>query len=50
MNTPVTTPFGAQTTAAEVIAGVELTGKRAVVTGASSTRSAPPGCGSSRST
>ena len=31
----VTTPFGAQSTAAEVIAGVDLTGRRAIVTGAS---------------
>ena len=28
-----TTPFGAQSTAADVIAGVDLTGKRAIVTG-----------------
>jgi NAD(P)-dependent dehydrogenase (short-subunit alcohol dehydrogenase family) len=34
--TRITTPFGATTTAEEVIAGVDLTGKRAVVTGASS--------------
>ncbi|WP_329189141.1 SDR family NAD(P)-dependent oxidoreductase [Actinacidiphila glaucinigra] len=32
----VTTPFGARTTAAEVVAGVDLTGRRAVVTGGSS--------------
>jgi NAD(P)-dependent dehydrogenase (short-subunit alcohol dehydrogenase family) len=32
----ITTPFGFSSTAAEVIAGVDLTGKRAVVTGASS--------------
>jgi NAD(P)-dependent dehydrogenase (short-subunit alcohol dehydrogenase family) len=32
----ITTPFGASSTAAEVIAGVDLTGKRAIVTGASS--------------
>jgi NAD(P)-dependent dehydrogenase (short-subunit alcohol dehydrogenase family) len=32
----ITTPFGAQSTAAEVIAGVDLTGKRAIVTGGSS--------------
>jgi NAD(P)-dependent dehydrogenase (short-subunit alcohol dehydrogenase family) len=32
----VTTPFNAQSTAAEVIAGVDLTGKRAVVTGGAS--------------
>jgi NAD(P)-dependent dehydrogenase (short-subunit alcohol dehydrogenase family) len=32
----ITTPFGPTSTAAEVITGVDLTGKRAVVTGASS--------------
>jgi len=32
----ITTPFGFSSTAAEVIAGVELSGKRAIVTGASS--------------
>ncbi|WP_029115261.1 SDR family NAD(P)-dependent oxidoreductase [Mycobacterium sp. URHB0044] len=32
----ITTPFGFQSTAAEVIAGVDLSGKRAIVTGASS--------------
>ncbi|MGF7237819.1 MAG: SDR family NAD(P)-dependent oxidoreductase [Frankia sp.] len=32
----ITTPFGANTTAAEVIAGVDLSGRRAIVTGASS--------------
>lgn len=32
----ITTPFGAQTAAAEVVAGVDLTGRRAVVTGAAS--------------
>ncbi|TRW82086.1 SDR family NAD(P)-dependent oxidoreductase [Mycolicibacterium sp. 018/SC-01/001] len=32
----ITTPFDATSTAAEVIAGVDLTGKRAVVTGAAS--------------
>jgi len=32
----ITSPFGAETTAEEVVAGVELTGKRAIVTGASS--------------
>ena len=31
-----TTPFGATSTAAEVIAGVDLTGRRAIVTGGSS--------------
>jgi NAD(P)-dependent dehydrogenase (short-subunit alcohol dehydrogenase family) len=34
--TGITTPFGAESTAADVIAGVDLTGRRAVVTGASS--------------
>ena len=32
----ITTPFDAQLTAGEVIAGVDLTGKRAVVTGGAS--------------
>ncbi len=32
----ITTPFGAQSTAEEVIAGIDLTGKRAIVTGGSS--------------
>jgi NAD(P)-dependent dehydrogenase (short-subunit alcohol dehydrogenase family) len=32
----ITTPFNAQSTAAEVISGVDLTGKRAVVTGGAS--------------
>src|SRR5947208_2007402 len=32
----ITTPFGFSSTAAEVIAGVELSGKRAIVTGAAS--------------
>ncbi len=32
----ITTPFGFDTTAAEVVAGVDLSGKRAIVTGASS--------------
>ncbi len=32
----ITTPFGFESTAAEVIAGVDLSGKRAIVTGASS--------------
>ena len=35
-STVVTTPFGATSTAAEVIAGVDLTGRRAIVTGGSS--------------
>jgi NAD(P)-dependent dehydrogenase (short-subunit alcohol dehydrogenase family) len=34
-STRITTQFGATSTAAEVIAGVDLTGRRAVVTGAS---------------
>src|SRR5215470_14280539 len=33
---PVTTPFNAESTAAEVIAGVDLTGKRVIVTGGAS--------------
>jgi NAD(P)-dependent dehydrogenase (short-subunit alcohol dehydrogenase family) len=32
----ITTPFGFRSTAAEVVAGLDLTGKRAIVTGASS--------------
>jgi NAD(P)-dependent dehydrogenase (short-subunit alcohol dehydrogenase family) len=37
MNTQrIVTPFGAQSTAAEVIKGIDLSGKRAIVTGASS--------------
>jgi NAD(P)-dependent dehydrogenase (short-subunit alcohol dehydrogenase family) len=32
----ITTPFGAQSTAAEVIGGIDLSGKRAIVTGGSS--------------
>jgi NAD(P)-dependent dehydrogenase (short-subunit alcohol dehydrogenase family) len=34
--TLLTTPFGFESTAAEVIVGIDLAGKRAVVTGASS--------------
>ncbi|KAB1922765.1 SDR family NAD(P)-dependent oxidoreductase [Micromonospora noduli] len=34
--TRVSTPFNAQSTAADVVAGVDLTGRRAIVTGASS--------------
>jgi NAD(P)-dependent dehydrogenase (short-subunit alcohol dehydrogenase family) len=34
--TRITTPFGATSTAAEVIAGIDLSGKRAVVTGGAS--------------
>ncbi|GAA4206102.1 SDR family NAD(P)-dependent oxidoreductase [Actinocatenispora rupis] len=36
MTTPITTPFGAASTAAEVVAGIDLTGRRAVVTGGAS--------------
>jgi NAD(P)-dependent dehydrogenase (short-subunit alcohol dehydrogenase family) len=32
----ITTPFGAQSTAADVIAGIDLTGRRAIVTGGAS--------------
>ena len=32
----ITTPFGFRSTAAEVVAGIDLTGRRAIVTGASS--------------
>jgi NAD(P)-dependent dehydrogenase (short-subunit alcohol dehydrogenase family) len=34
--TPITTPFSFRSTATEVVAGIDLTGKRAIVTGASS--------------
>jgi NAD(P)-dependent dehydrogenase (short-subunit alcohol dehydrogenase family) len=34
--TLITTPFGFESTAAEVVAGIDLSGKRAIVTGASS--------------
>ena len=33
---PIRTPFGAESTAAEVVEGIDLTGKRAIVTGAAS--------------
>jgi NAD(P)-dependent dehydrogenase (short-subunit alcohol dehydrogenase family) len=36
MTARITTPFGARSTAAEVVAGVDLTGRRAIVTGGSS--------------
>jgi NAD(P)-dependent dehydrogenase (short-subunit alcohol dehydrogenase family) len=36
MTTRITTPFNAESTAAEVVAGVDLTGRRAVVTGGAS--------------
>lgn len=32
----ITTPFSAQSTAAEVVAGIDLTGRRAIVTGGAS--------------
>jgi NAD(P)-dependent dehydrogenase (short-subunit alcohol dehydrogenase family) len=35
-NDPITTPFGVDSTAAEVVAGIDLSGKRAIVTGGSS--------------
>jgi NAD(P)-dependent dehydrogenase (short-subunit alcohol dehydrogenase family) len=34
--TPITTPFSAQTTAAEVVAGIDLGGSRIIVTGGAS--------------
>jgi NAD(P)-dependent dehydrogenase (short-subunit alcohol dehydrogenase family) len=34
--TPITTPFSAQTTAAEVVAGIDLRGRRIIVTGGAS--------------
>jgi NAD(P)-dependent dehydrogenase (short-subunit alcohol dehydrogenase family) len=36
MSTAITTPFGATSTAAEVVAGIDLSGKRAIVTGGAS--------------
>jgi NAD(P)-dependent dehydrogenase (short-subunit alcohol dehydrogenase family) len=36
MSTPITTPFGATSTAAEVLDGVDLTGRRVIVTGGGS--------------
>jgi hypothetical protein len=36
IETLITTPFGADSTAAEVLAGIDLTGKGAIVTGSSS--------------
>ncbi|WP_020579380.1 SDR family NAD(P)-dependent oxidoreductase [Actinopolymorpha alba] len=35
-NTPITTPFTAESTAAEVVDGIDLTGRRVVVTGGAS--------------
>jgi len=36
ITSPITTPFGARSTAADVIAGIDLAGRRAVVTGGGS--------------
>ncbi|MCL9797585.1 SDR family NAD(P)-dependent oxidoreductase, partial [Frankia sp. AgKG'84/4] len=36
MIAPITTPFGAESTAAEVIDGIDLTGRRVIVTGGAS--------------
>jgi NAD(P)-dependent dehydrogenase (short-subunit alcohol dehydrogenase family) len=36
ITSPISTPFGARSTAADVIAGIDLAGKRAVVTGGAS--------------
>ncbi|MEP0892447.1 SDR family NAD(P)-dependent oxidoreductase [Leptolyngbya sp. PL-A3] len=36
MMAPITTPFGQHSTAAEIVRGIDLTGKRAIVTGAAS--------------
>lgn len=36
MSQRITTPFGATSTASDVIAGVDLTGRRAIVTGGAS--------------
>jgi pyruvate/2-oxoglutarate dehydrogenase complex dihydrolipoamide dehydrogenase (E3) component len=36
VTTPVRTPFGATTTAAEVVEGIDLSGRRAIVTGGAS--------------
>jgi hypothetical protein len=33
---PITTPFGFNSTAADIVAGVDLGGRRAIVTGAAS--------------
>jgi NAD(P)-dependent dehydrogenase (short-subunit alcohol dehydrogenase family) len=35
-STPITTPFGAESTAAEVVQGIDLTGRRVIVTGGAS--------------
>jgi NAD(P)-dependent dehydrogenase (short-subunit alcohol dehydrogenase family) len=36
VSTPITTPFTAESTAAEVVVGIDLTGRRAIVTGGAS--------------
>ena len=36
VSTPITTPFTAESTAAEVVSGIDLTGRRAIVTGGAS--------------
>src|SRR3979411_822264 len=36
VSTPITTPFTAESTAAEVVAGIDLSGRRAIVTGGAS--------------
>jgi NAD(P)-dependent dehydrogenase (short-subunit alcohol dehydrogenase family) len=36
ITTPITTPFGSESTAGEVVAGLDLSGKRAIVTGGAS--------------
>jgi NAD(P)-dependent dehydrogenase (short-subunit alcohol dehydrogenase family) len=36
VSTPITTPFGAESTAAEVVDGIDLAGRRAIVTGGAS--------------
>ncbi len=36
ITTPITTPFGAHSTAAEVVASLDLSGKQAIVTGGAS--------------
>lgn len=36
VSTPITTPFTAESTAAEVVAGIDLTGRRVIVTGGAS--------------
>jgi NAD(P)-dependent dehydrogenase (short-subunit alcohol dehydrogenase family) len=36
ITTPITTPFGSESTAGEVVAGLDLSGKQAIVTGGAS--------------